>query len=89
MSLLAVSCSNEPKKKLTAKELYTKNCIACHGADGKKGMAKAADLSISTLAINEQKHIITNGKGLMAPFKLSLEANQIDSIVNYIQGLKN
>ena len=88
VSLFMVSCSNDSKKATSAKDLYTKNCIACHGVDGKKGMATAADLSVSKLSIEEQNHIVTNGKGMMAPFKLSLKANEIDSIVTYIQGLR-
>lgn len=86
--IFIISCSEETKVPLTGKELYSKNCVACHGADGTKGLANAADLSISKLSIGEQMHIVTNGKNTMAPFKLSLNEAQIDSVVKYIQQLK-
>lgn len=83
------SCSNDKDVKVTSgKDIYTQYCVACHGTDGKKGLANASDLSKSNLTQGQQKHIIINGKGSMTPFSYSLNNEQIDSVVVYIQELK-
>lgn len=68
--------------------LYTANCVACHGIDGKLAAAGAKDLSASTLTDDEKKYIITHGKGLMSPYKDAFSPEQIDAVVSYINTLK-
>ena len=88
ISISFFSCNNNVTDLQSGSDLYVSNCSACHGADGKKGLANAADLSKSVLTIEEQKNIILNGKNTMAAFKYSLTDNQIDSLVTFIQTLK-
>lgn len=80
--------SSSVKEKSNGRELFLKNCVACHGADGKKMLAGAKDLSVSVLSENEMKTIIQQGKGNMAGYKSLLSENEIDSIIQFIKTLK-
>jgi uncharacterized membrane protein SirB2 len=65
------------------KSLYEINCKLCHGSDGKLGAAGSKDLSASQLDVNAMKDIILNGKGNMAPVRVSNE--QADAIASYVE----
>ncbi len=65
-----------------AAEIYQINCVMCHGADGKLGMAGASDLSASALSKEEIKTIILKGKGSMAAIAMSPE--QADAVAAYV-----
>lgn len=69
--------------------VYRKNCITCHGADGKLGLNGAKDLSVSVLPIHERIQIITNGKNLMTPFKSILSEEEIKAVAAYSLGLSH
>lgn len=49
----------------TGESLYKKNCVLCHGNDGKLGASGAKDLSASAMDVAEMKQIILHGKGMM------------------------
>lgn len=68
--------------------LYIATCSQCHGADGRKGAAGAADLSKSKLDMPSIRQIIINGKGSMPAYKKILDDTQVTEIVNYVQKLK-
>ncbi len=76
------------------KELYEKNCLLCHGDDGKGGigpslqdnvwLGKEGDISDGRLFA-----IISDGtQGGMPPFGTQIDKNGIWSIVSYIRTLK-
>ncbi|MFN7327766.1 MAG: c-type cytochrome [Chitinophagales bacterium] len=67
--------------------IYRKNCITCHGADGKLGLNGAKDLSASILPLHDRIQIITNGKNLMTPFKSILSEEEIKAVAEYSVGL--
>jgi mono/diheme cytochrome c family protein len=75
-------------KVLTGKEIYTINCIDCHGEDGDLGKSGASALSMSTLSVADKKVIVNKGKGNMTAFGNALNADQINSVVEYIETLK-
>lgn len=79
---------SENTKTIDGKELYEQKCTTCHGSDGKKGLAGAKDLSISTLTLDEKILIITDGKGTMNGFSSSLNEAQIKAIAEYTASLK-
>ena len=64
--------------------IYNKLCVTCHGKDGKKGLAGAFDLSISTLNQIERIDIITDGKESMAAYKDQLTEEQIENVADFI-----
>lgn len=70
------------------KLVFKQYCIVCHGADGKLGISGAKDLSVSPITKEEAISQVTNGKGLMTPYKDILSKAQIESVVDYIQELK-
>ena len=71
---------------MAGSEIYAKNCVSCHGEDGKKGFSGASDLSKSVLSADEAKAVISNGRNGMPAIKM--EAVQLDSVTAYIQQLK-
>jgi copper resistance protein D len=79
------------------KELYEANCSACHGVGGRgDGPAAAAlkppppDLRAAAKWSDGQIAAqIQNGRGVMPPFKASLDADSIWSIVNYVRRLQH
>jgi len=60
-----------------------KNCIGCHGPDGKLGANGAKDLSVTKLTIDEQKAMIKNGKSPMPGFS-DLTDDQLKEVIEYI-----
>jgi len=80
----AASSASNKKGKL----IFKQYCIVCHGADGKLGVSGAKDLSASTLSKEERILQVTNGKGLMTPYKDILSAEQIASVVDYLEELR-
>jgi len=79
----AAAASNK-KGKL----IYKQYCVACHGMDGKLAVSGAKDLSISELSIEERIEQVTNGKGLMTPYKDILSAAQIEAVCEYVAELR-
>jgi len=84
----AVLDSNKATLVANGKAIYTQLCIECHGADGKKGLFKASDLTASVMSRQEKINIVTNGKGTMAKFDSQLAEEDIEAVVSYIETLK-
>ncbi|MEI6407984.1 MAG: cytochrome c [Bacteroidota bacterium] len=68
--------------------IFRKNCVVCHGADGKLGMNGAKDLSMSVLPLEERINTITNGRNVMTPFKALLSPEEIKAVAQYTLSLK-
>jgi mono/diheme cytochrome c family protein len=69
-------------------DIYSANCINCHGADGKLGFSGAHDLSSSQLGLNERFQIIKFGKNSMQPFEKRLDDMEIRAVATYIEKLR-
>lgn len=84
------SSDNSGSKELTGQEIYEQRCVVCHGGNGDLGISDAADLSASTLSLEEVIYTVTNGSesGKMTPFKGILGEKDIDAVANYIETLK-
>ncbi len=80
------AASNAGNRK--GKLVYKQYCVICHGADGKLAVSGATDLSASTVTLEERINQITNGKGLMTPYKDILSKEQIQSVAEYIEELR-
>lgn len=70
------------------KLVYKQYCVTCHGMDGKLNVSGAKDLSVSTISREEATNQVTNGKGLMTPYKDILSEEQIAAVVEYIEELR-
>ena len=87
-----------PKKEVEAapvvdniaagEKVYRTYCIVCHGIDGKLELNAAKDLSKSVIPIEERIAQVTDGKGLMTPFKGILSEEQIQQVSEYTFTLK-
>lgn len=60
-----------------------KYCIACHGKDGQLAINGAVRFSESVLKLEERIEIITNGQGMMTPFKGILSEKEIKAVAEY------
>lgn len=101
--LVLVACSSNQKSEKTemlenieapmttdeARVVYSLNCAACHGQDGKMGASNSADLSKSKLIEIEIENVILNGnaKGMM-PYKEILSEREVAGLVDYVQTLR-
>jgi len=96
LGLLIMPALASASDDLDGKELYAKNCASCHGASGGiSAMGKSLlpyparnHRAIAKYASrNELRRIITNGvEGTaMTPKKYSLDALQIEAVIDYIR----
>jgi mono/diheme cytochrome c family protein len=81
----------------SAAELYAKNCVSCHGRDGRartfKGKLKhARDLADSEwhARVSDERifNSLMNGKGKMPAYGKRLSEQEIDSLVSYVRALR-
>jgi len=77
-----------PEKEISGQAIYESNCMSCHGHDGKKGMMNAPDLSAISMDADSIRIIVTNGKGVMAPFSSLLSEEEIRAVAQYVKSLK-
>ena len=69
-------------------QLFQKNCMRCHGTDGKRGAFGAHDLTKSNLNAFGRTYLVTNGMGKMPAFGKSLTPEQVAQVVAYSLTLK-
>lgn len=95
--LICTSCGN-PDQASTAGSpsaapmepgavIYKQYCSACHGPDGKLGFSDAADLSASTLSMEERIAVITHGRKAMIAYEDILSKQEIELVAEYIATL--
>ena len=63
--------------------LFQKNCVRCHGANGKRGLNGAHDLTKSNLNAFGRTYLVTNGMGKMPAFGKQLTPEQVQQVVAY------
>lgn len=73
---------------MDGKTIYQRECVLCHGEAGDKGVAGSANLTQSILSLDERVYVITNGRGIMQPFKSKLTPGEIEAVARYTQELK-
>ncbi|HWZ99619.1 MAG TPA: cytochrome c [Candidatus Dormibacteraeota bacterium] len=74
---------------------YRKNCVACHGADGKAQTAAAKSLGARSFASPEVAKMsdadltsaIEKGKGKMPSYGKSMKPDEIRAMVAYVRSL--
>ena len=90
------SCGNAPQNTNTPAEpqveygvnIFRKNCVSCHGAEGNMGFNGAFDLTKSSLSAAERVAVITYGRKAMTPFKQLLTEAEINAVADYTLSLK-
>ena len=68
--------------------LFQQNCARCHGANGKRGLNGAHDLTKSNLNDFGRTYLVINGMGKMPAFGKKLTAAQVQQVVAYSLTLK-
>lgn len=65
------------------KKVYERYCVLCHGADGKKEMNGAKDITISQLTFDERVALVRGGRNLMTPFEGILSEQEMADVSAY------
>ena len=73
---------------LPGQAIFQKNCVRCHGANGKRGLNGAHDLTKSNLNAFGRTYLVTNGMGKMPAFGQKLTPAQVEQVVAYSLTLK-
>lgn len=73
---------------LPGQAIFQKNCVRCHGANGKLGLNGAHDLTKSNLNAFGRTYMVTNGMGKMPAFGKMLTPAQVQQVVAYSLTLK-
>ncbi|MBI3510646.1 MAG: c-type cytochrome [Bacteroidetes bacterium] len=82
------SASGKNKMAMGGKDIFSANCVSCHGEDGKAGVMGAKDLSLSTIDHATAVSIVKSGKGMMKSFSGQLSDTDIDAVVKYAESLR-
>lgn len=81
--------NQEPMNTTEARDVFVRNCESCHGMDGRKQAAGAADLSLTKKPDAEIREMILKGndKGMM-PYEDLLTQREIDGLVEFVKSLR-
>ena len=63
--------------------LFQQHCVRCHGANGKRGLHGAHDLTKSNLNAFGRTYLVGNGMGKMPAFGKTLTPEQVAQVVAY------
>jgi len=88
LALLPQLASAVPPPTLPGQAIFQKNCVRCHGANGKRGANGAHDLTKSNLNEFGRTYLVTNGMGKMPAFGKTLTPAQVQQVVAYSLTLK-
>ena len=88
LGLLALSAGAQATPPAPGQLIFQKNCVRCHGKDGRLGLNGAHDLTKSNLNAFGRTYLVTKGMGKMPAFDKTLTANQITEVVAYSLTLK-
>ena len=80
----------EPFSREDAKNLYILHCESCHGIDGTKKFADAADLSKSTLTDTQIRQMILDGndKGMMPYKDIITSEEERAALIEFVKSLR-
>ncbi|MDP4125521.1 MAG: c-type cytochrome [Bacillota bacterium] len=70
----------------SGKDIYDKNCVACHGAGGAGGSAPALNSEKRTQA--QVVDVTKKGKGSMPGYAATLSDTEIQAVSKYVSELK-
>jgi cytochrome c6 len=73
----------------TGEELFLKNCVGCHGVNGKLGNSGAKNLALSRITDGQIRTILEEGKNAMPSMAFLMEqAAEMDSVIAYVKKLR-
>ena len=68
---------------LPGQAIFQQNCVRCHGANGKRGLNGAHDLTKSNLNEFGRTYLVTTGLGKMPAFGKKLTPAEVQQVVAY------
>lgn len=71
------------------RQLFQKNCVICHGADGRLGLNGAKDLTQSALTLEQRIQLINHGRAPMPAFEQTLSAAEIEAVAIFTHSLNS
>lgn len=80
--------ASEPVAAADGEKIYKQYCVTCHGLYGDMGASGAANLTESTLSVEERIPVITNGRNTMTGFKALLNEEKIKAVAEYTMTLR-
>ena len=88
LGLVALSVGAQAAPPAPGQLIFQKNCVRCHGKDGRLGLNGAHDLTKSNLNAFGRTYLVTNGMGKMPAFSKTLTPDQVAQVVAYSLTLK-
>ena len=88
LGLVALSVGAQAAPPAPGQLIFQKNCVRCHGKDGRLGLNGAHDLTKSNLNAFGRTYLVTNGMGKMPAFNKTLTPDQVAQVVAYSLTLK-
>jgi cytochrome c6 len=88
LGFLALSVGAQAAPPVPGQLIFQKNCVRCHGKDGRLGLNGAHDLTKSNLNTMGRTYLVTNGMGKMPSFSKVLTTAQVAQVVAYSLTLK-
>ncbi len=97
--LISVAQTNGKGNSKDGKKIYQQNCTTCHGIKGKGDGPVGSALNPKPINFVEGKYkygssdkdlfkTISNGKGVMQPWKGTLSDKQIYDVIAYVRSFK-
>ncbi len=74
--------TTESMGAVSGEEVFTQNCVTCHGADGTGGVG--ADLTALSLDQATVEETVRTGPGAMPSFEGQLSDEQIQAVADYV-----
>ena len=94
-SFLLLACSGEDSKQTTEDapkdpraKTYLKYCMSCHGASGTMGFGGSADLTTSTMSLEEIITMIKEGKNAMIGMEDVMTEEEIREVATYVESMR-
>jgi cytochrome c6 len=92
------SLAARPKEQTSpGADIYTKNCVLCHGSDGSGDTPLGKELDVRDLRSTnvrrmsdaQLRRLVHDGQGKMPAYSDQLNNEQIDQIIKYVRALAN
>lgn len=95
LSVLLIACGDAATSSVAGdpppgigEAIFNGQCATCHGRKGDMGLNGAKDLRASTLTREEAIAVVTDGRGLMMPYKAQLTKKEIAAVVDHVLTLR-
>ncbi|NOX31086.1 MAG: c-type cytochrome, partial [Actinobacteria bacterium] len=64
-------------------DVFLRTCAVCHGSSGTGRAGPNIVMVWERLTVDEHRDVITNGRGAMPAFEITLDPDQIEAVIAY------